>query len=78
MGNLLHDGRFADAGRPHQEDGPLLLDGDAVVTELVLGEIRPHGDLDLVFGLFDVQGGSPDNQLLLIISPSFCIQAALL
>ena len=52
--DLLHDGRLADARWPHQEDRPLLFDGDAVVAKLIFGEIRPHGDLDLVFGLFDV------------------------
>ena len=56
--DLLHDGGLTDARRSHQEDRPLLLHGDAVSPELVLGKIRPHGDLDLFFGLFDVHGST--------------------
>ncbi len=47
---------FADAGRAHQEHGPLLFNGDGVIAELILGEIRLHGAPDLLFRFFDVHG----------------------
>ena len=56
--DLLHDGGFADAGRTDQENGTLSVDGEAILSEFVFGEIRLHGSLDLLFCLFDVHDSS--------------------
>ena len=58
LGDLLDDGGFADAGRAQQEDGALALRRQGVAAELVFGEIRLHGVLDLLFRLLDVHGCS--------------------
>lgn len=46
------NGMIANAGRAHQEDGPLPFSGDQIVTKAVLGKICLHGVLNLLFGLF--------------------------
>ena len=68
--DLLHDGGLADARRAHQEHGPLLLNGNDVIAEGVLGEIRRHGVLDLGLGLFDVHSGFLLFNILIV----FCVK----
>ena len=46
LGDLLHDGRLADAGRADEKHWALALNGDDVAPELVLGEIGLDGVLD--------------------------------
>ena len=58
LGYLLDDGGFADARRAKQENGTLALGRQGVAAELIFCEIRLHGVLDLLFGLFDIHGGS--------------------
>ena len=52
--HLFHDGGLADTRRAYEEHRALPLDGDNIVAQLILGKIRRHGVLDLLFGLFDV------------------------
>ena len=52
-GDLLHNGRLADARRAHEKHRPLFLHGDLIAV-LVPCKIRRHGVFDLFFGFFDV------------------------
>ena len=58
LGDLLHDGSFADARRAHQKNRALTLERDLVFAELVLGKIGGHGIFDLLLCLFDVHTSS--------------------
>ena len=59
LGDLLHDCGLADAGRADHEDRALALDGDDVVSELVLGKIGRDGVFNLFLRFFDVHGKPP-------------------
>ena len=58
LGNLLHNGRLADARGAEQKHRALTLGRQQVVAELVLGEVGHHGVLDLLLRFADVHRGS--------------------
>ena len=58
LGDLLHDGRLADARRAQQEHRTLALGRQKIVAELVFSEIGDHGVFDLLFCFADVHRGS--------------------
>ena len=58
LGDLLHDGRLADARRAQQEHRTLALGRQKIVAELVFGEIGHHSVFDLLFRFADVHRGS--------------------
>ena len=55
LGDLLHDGGLADAGRSHEENGPLPLRRNFIGAGLVLVQVGPDGIDDFLFGFFNVQ-----------------------
>ena len=66
--DLLHDLRFADARRAHQQDRALPDGRDAVRTELIAREIGAQRVFDLVFGSFDMHIKPPVSTLETCVS----------
>ena len=52
--NLLHNLGFADAGRAHQQDGPLPDCRDQGRAGVIGGQVGAHSILDFLFGAFDI------------------------
>ena len=61
LGDLLHDGRLADARRAQQEHRTLALGRQKIVAELVFSEIGDHGVFDLLFCFADIHSGSSSS-----------------
>ena len=58
-GNLLHDGCFADARRPHEKNGALTHNGYLILAEFIFGKIRRHGVFYFFFCFLNVHVLSP-------------------
>ena len=61
LGNLLHDLRFADARRSHQQDWPLPNRRNAIRAEFIGREIRLECVFDFVFCSLYVHDGSSNH-----------------
>ena len=58
-GHLLHHLRFANARRPHQQDGALPDGRNGVFAQRILGKVGFYSMLDLFLGTFDVHNALP-------------------
>ena len=67
LGDLLHDLRFADARRAHQQDGALAYRRDQRRTGVIAGQVRPHGLFDFLFGTLNIHGASSFRRGFMIV-----------